>query len=193
MHPAVSVLAGYARAMSTHDARVPLISNADGRVVREGREVLTRLVTQVSNPVRWDLCMQTMADMGVTALIELPPAGTLAGLAKRALPGVEIVTVKTPDDLAAAHDLIARHGSGSAAADAPAWRLVVAPAKGTFRRSDSAEEFTAGAVVGTITSLRETIEVLTPHAGLAVEWLVSDGDPVNPGQGIVRLHPEGAL
>lgn len=193
MHPAVSVLAGYARAMSTHDARVPLISNADGRVVREGREVLTRLVTQVSNPVRWDLCMQTMADMGVTALIELPPAGTLAGLAKRALPGVEIVTVKTPDDLAAAHDLIARHGSGSASADAPAWRLVVAPAKGTFRRSDSAEEFSAGAVVGTITSLRETIEVLTPHAGLAVEWLVSDGDPVNPGQGIVRLHPAGAL
>lgn len=192
MRPAVGVLADYARAISTHDARVPLLSNADGQVVREGRDILTRLVTQVANPVRWDLCMQTMIDMGVTALIELPPAGTLAGLAKRALPGVEIVTVKTPDDLPAAHDLIARHGQPSQAADEPTWRLVVAPAKGTFRRADSSEEFRAGATIGTITSLRETIDIVTPHAGVVVEWLAVDGDPVNPGQGIVRLHPVGA-
>ena len=193
MRPAVGVLADYARAISTHDARVPLLSNADGQVVREGRDILTRLVTQVANPVRWDLCMQTMVDMGVTALIELPPAGTLAALAKRALPGIEIVTVKTPDDLPAAHDLIARHGQPSAAADEPTWRLVVAPAKGTFRRADSSEEFAAGATIGTITSLRETIDIVTPHAGVVVEWLAVDGDPVNPGQGIVRLHPVGAL
>lgn len=192
MRPAVGVLADYARAISTHDARVPLLSNADGQVVREGRDILTRLVTQVANPVRWDLCMQAMADMGVTGLIELPPAGTLSGLAKRALPGVEIVTVKTPDDIAAAHDLIARHGQESPAADEPTWRLVVAPAKGTFRRTDSGEEFAAGSTVGTITSLRETIDIVTPHAGVVVEWLAVDGDPVNPGQGIVRLHPVGA-
>lgn len=192
MRPAVGVLADYARAISTHDARVPLLSNADGQVVREGRDILTRLVTQVANPVRWDLCMQAMADMGVTGLIELPPAGTLSGLAKRALPGVEIVTVKTPDDIAAAHDLIARHGQESPAADEPTWRLVVAPAKGTFRRTDSGEEFAAGSTVGTITSLRETIDIVTPHAGVVVEWLAVDGNPVNPGQGIVRLHPVGA-
>jgi len=193
MRPAVALLGDYARAISTHDARVPLLSNADGQVVREGRDILTRLVTQVANPVRWDLCMETMADMGVTALIELPPAGTLAGLAKRALPGVEVLAVKTPDDIAAAHDLIARHGAPSAAADEPAWRLVVAPAKGTFRRNSDAEKFSAGSTIGTITSLRETIDVVSPHDGLVVEWLASDGDPVNPGQGIVRLHPEGAL
>lgn len=191
MQPAVSVLADYAKAMTTHDARVPLISNADGMVVREGRDVLSRLVTQVSNPVRWDLCMQTMTDMGVTALIELPPAGTLAGLAKRALSGIDIVTVKTPDDIPAAHDLIARHASPATAVDEPAWRLVVAPAKGTFRRTDTAAGFESGATIGSITSLRDTIDVVTPHAGLVVEWLVSDGDPVNPGQGIVRLHPAG--
>ena len=57
------------------------------------------MVRQVSNPVRWDLCMQTFADLGVTGLIEIPPAGTLANLAKRALPGVEVLAVKTPDDL----------------------------------------------------------------------------------------------
>ena len=189
MRPAISLLGSYARSMSTHDARVPLLSNADGQVVREGREILTRLVTQVANPVRWDLCMDTMRDMGVSAIIELPPAGTLAGLAKRALPGVEIVTVKTPDDLAAAHDLIARHGQTESASDEPTWRLVVAPAKGTFRRGDESQEFTAGSTIGTISSLRETIDIVTPHSGVVVEWLATDGDPVNPGQGIVRLHP----
>ena len=67
-----------------------------------GAEVLSRLVQQVSNPVRWDLCMQTMVEHGVTALIELCPAGTLVGLAKRGMPGVTTLSVKTPDDLEAA-------------------------------------------------------------------------------------------
>ena len=68
-----------------------------------GADALTRLVRQVSSPVRWDLCMQTLVDLGVTAVIELPPAGTLVGLAKRAMPGVATLAVKTPDDLEAAH------------------------------------------------------------------------------------------
>ena len=58
------------------------------------------LVDQVASPVRWDLCMASFADAGVSGLIELSPAGTLTGLAKRALRGVPAVAVKTPDDLA---------------------------------------------------------------------------------------------
>ncbi len=96
MAPAVGVLAQHARSISMHSARTRLISNADGTIVHSGREVLTRLVTQVSSPVRWDLCMATMADLGVTAMIELPPAGTLTGLAKRALPGVETLVAQHP-------------------------------------------------------------------------------------------------
>ena len=75
------------------------------------REVLGRLVAQVSNPVRWDLCMERFANLGVTALIELPPAGTLVGLAKRALKGVELLALKTPDDLDAARTLIEEHSA----------------------------------------------------------------------------------
>ncbi len=63
-------------------------------------EVRDRLVRQVTRPVRWDLCQATLRDLGVTAMIELPPAGTLAGMARRELPGVEMVAVNTPDDLA---------------------------------------------------------------------------------------------
>lgn len=108
MAPAREALEGIAGDIETADPRATLLSNADGTAVAEGAEVLARLVRQVTSPVRWDACMTTLAELGVTALIELPPAGTLAGLAKRALKGIEIVTVNTPDDLAKARDLIAR-------------------------------------------------------------------------------------
>ncbi len=193
MAPAVGVLAQHAKAISTHDARSRLLSNADGTVVQDGREVLKRLVTQVSNPVRWDLCMQTMLDLGVTGLIELPPAGTLVGLAKRAMPGVECVSLKTPDDMPAALDLIARHGTETAVTDSPTWRLVVAPFKGIIEFNVSEEPGTVldgKTKVATIRTLRDEYEVEAPHGGTIVEWLVTDGDPVNPGQPLLRLHPK---
>ena len=193
MAPAVGVLAQHAKAISTHDARSRILSNADGTVVQDGREVLKRLVTQVSNPVRWDLCMQTMLDLGVTGLIELPPAGTLVGLAKRAMPGVECVSLKTPEDMPAALDLVARHGTETAVTDSPTWRLVVAPFKGIieFNVSDAPGTVLDGKTkVATIRTLRDEYEVEAPHGGTIVEWLVTDGDPVNPGQPLLRLHPK---
>ncbi len=193
MSPAVDTLSGYARAMSTHDARVPLVSNKDGAVVHDGREVLRRLVGQVSSPVRWDLAMQTLADLGVTGLIEVPPAGTLTGLAKRALPGVELLALKTPDDLEAAHRMVREHGESSQPAQDPTWRLVVAPAKGNVSLAQSQTEtgasVVAGTVVATIATPRDTYDVTAPHGGRVVEWLVEDGDPVSPGQPLLRLHP----
>jgi [acyl-carrier-protein] S-malonyltransferase len=196
MAPAVDVLAGYARAMSTHDARSRLISNRDGAVVHGGPEVLRRLVEQVSNPVRWDLCMETFKDLGVTGLIEIPPAGTLVGLAKRALPGVETLAVKTPDDLPAAHRMVREHGQPGSGqlADQPTWRLVIAPAKGvvSFEHSEPGTTVPSGAVIASVNTLRDSYEVTAPHGGQVIEWLVEDGDPVSPGQPLLRLHPQGA-
>ena len=193
MAPAVDVLARHARSISTHDPRIHLLSNADGRVVHDGRDVLARLVAQVSRPVRWDLCMATMADLGVTGLIEIPPAGTLTGLAKRALPGVETVALNTPDDLEAAWALVERHGVPSLVDDAPTWRLIVAPMKGIFHRADPAtgvgDALARSAAIGTVSNLRDSVEVTAPHGGTVVEWIVEDGDPVSPGQPLVRLHP----
>lgn len=193
MAPATDILAGYARSISTHDSRIPLISNADGRVVHDGRDVLRRLVTQVSNPVRWDKCMATMADLGVTGLLEIPPAGTLTGLAKRALPGIETVALKTPDDLPAAWELIERHrGTVGNISATPTWRLVVAPAKGNFTMTDRYEvgaQLPPDTIVGTVANLRDSIPVVAPHGGIIVEWSVEDGDPVSPGQPLLRLHP----
>jgi [acyl-carrier-protein] S-malonyltransferase len=192
MAPAVDTLARYARSITTHDPRIPLISNADGRVVHDGRDVLRRLVSQVSSPVRWDLCMAAMGDLGVTAVIEIPPAGTLTGLIKRALPGVETLALKTPDDLPAAWKLINEHGRPANMESQPTWRLLVSPIKGIFTRTVDAvpgDDLAVDAVVGTVDTLRDSIPVVAPHGGTVVEWLVEDGDPVAPGQPIVRLHP----
>ncbi|MEU8955454.1 ACP S-malonyltransferase [Streptomyces sp. NPDC048518] len=109
MAPAVAQLEEAAKGLDLGDPRFPYVSNRDGKAVDAGADVITRLVGQVANPVRWDLCMETFKEMGVTALIEVCPGGTLTGLAKRALPGVKTLAVKTPDDLDAARELVAEH------------------------------------------------------------------------------------
>jgi [acyl-carrier-protein] S-malonyltransferase len=109
MAPAVETLAAAAKELAPADPKVTYVSNKDGRTVATGAEVLDRLVGQVANPVRWDLCMETFKELGVTALLEVCPGGTLTGLAKRALPGVTTLALKTPDDLDAARELIAEH------------------------------------------------------------------------------------
>ncbi|MFJ8104941.1 ACP S-malonyltransferase [Streptomyces sp. NPDC096132] len=110
MAPAVETLAKAAADLTPADPKVTYVSNKDGRAVATGAEVLERLVGQVANPVRWDLCMETFKELGATAIIEVSPGGTLVGLAKRALPGVKTLALKTPDDLDAARELIAEHG-----------------------------------------------------------------------------------
>ncbi|MFI5085724.1 MAG: ACP S-malonyltransferase [Actinomycetales bacterium] len=116
MAPAVSALEALAPQIRTADPARPLLSNFDGAPVASGAAALSSLIAQVSRPVRWDLCMETLVSLGVTALIELAPAGTLTGLAKRAMPGVATVAVKTPADLDAARELLAAAGGPGAAA-----------------------------------------------------------------------------
>ncbi|MEU2339615.1 ACP S-malonyltransferase [Streptomyces sp. NPDC013172] len=109
MSPAVDALAEAAKKLSPAEPKITYVSNKDGRTVTAGGEIVDRLVGQVANPVRWDLCMETFQELGVTALLEVCPGGTLTGLAKRALPGVKTLALKTPDDLDAARELIAEH------------------------------------------------------------------------------------
>ncbi|MBV2353791.1 ACP S-malonyltransferase [Streptomyces sp. J2-1] len=111
MAPAVEVLAKAAAGLEPRDPKVTYVSNKDGAAVTGGAEVLERLVGQVANPVRWDLCMETFKALGATALIEVCPGGTLTGLAKRALPGVRTLALKTPDDLEAARELVSEYAN----------------------------------------------------------------------------------
>ena len=106
LEPAVEHLATVAAGLTTSDPTLPIWTNKGGVLVEDGRHFVDLLVGQVSSPVRWDKTMEAFAGAGVTGIIELAPAGALVGLAKRGLKGVPTVAVKTPDDLAAAFDLI---------------------------------------------------------------------------------------
>ncbi len=197
MAPAVEALAAAAAGLPVSDPLRPLLSNRDGAIVRSGKDWMDRIINQVSAPVRWDQCMQTMATMGVTTMIELPPAGTLTGLAKRALRGIQAVALKTPDDLPAAQALLAEHADSHADSHAPDWRLLVAPLAGVFRapvgHPDSAAPGTAvgqGADLGSVEMRGGSHAVAPDFAATVIEWLVEDGDPVNAGQPLVRLQPQ---
>lgn len=195
MLPGKQHLEKLAGAITTHAPRTRLLSNADGQVVQSGDEYLQRLVNQVTLPVRWDLCMQTMTDLGVTGLLELPPAKTLTGIAKRNMKGVELFTLNTPDDLPGAAYFVARHSDleeHHARTTNMPWLMVVSPAKGEFQRADGladGADLEPGAVIGSVANLRESIQVHAENGGQVTEWLVEPGDLVSPGQPLVRLYP----
>ncbi len=193
MESAREHLAILAQSVSVRDPRTKVLSNSDGSVIHSGREMLNRMVAQISAPVRWDLCMNTFAELGVTAVIEVPPAGTLVGLIKRALPGVETLALKTPEDIPVALDIIARHGFPSEISNQPTWRMIVAPFSGSFTPQgvNVGDEVSAGRSIGVITNRRESTELIADYDGTLIEFLVEDGDPVSPGQPIARLHPLG--
>ena len=108
MEPAVAPLRALAATIEVHDAKCGVISNKDGAVIRDGREILDRIVAQISNPVRWDLCMTTLSE-NVSGALEVPPAGTLVGLLKRAVPIVETYALKSVADIALADEFALRH------------------------------------------------------------------------------------
>lgn len=199
MAPAVDHVAGLARSISVHDPRTRFISNRDGSVVHDGAEVLSRIVGQIARPVRWDLCLETMADLGVTGILEMPPAGTLTGIAKRYFRNlgmsVETFALDSPDQLPAAREFCDKHGESSPIETSPTWRMVVSPVKGVFHRDEKVADaplLEPGVTIGDVASLRDRIAITAAHGGQVVEWLVEDGDLVAPGQPLLRLHPAGA-
>ncbi|MCW2698513.1 MAG: Acyl transferase [Blastococcus sp.] len=171
-----------------------LLSNADGAGVTTGGEVLARLVSQVTSPVRFDACLATMRDLGVTAVLELPPAGALAGLAKREWKGagIEILALTGPADLDRARELIATERGRAEAEHSPDWRVVVSPARGAISPAEISEgtRLPTGTPLATIRSRRDEVHVSAAYAGVLAEWLVHEGDLVDAGDPIARLYPE---
>ena len=110
MTPAVAAFTHFASTITTSDPIVGVLSNRDGQILTSGSEILNRIVSQVANPVRWDLCMSTMQTSGVTKALEVAPAGTLVGLLKRAAASIETYAFKSPDDLAAANQFVSSKG-----------------------------------------------------------------------------------
>ena len=140
MQSAVEQLRGALASTNISTPRIPVISNRDGQIVHDGKDLLRRIVSQVRSPVRWDLCMETMLDLGVTGMLEVPPAGTLTGIAKRNMKGVETFALKTPDQLDDARAFINKHGDAAQLDTNPTWRMLVAPSKGTLHQVTDLKE-----------------------------------------------------
>jgi [acyl-carrier-protein] S-malonyltransferase len=194
MAPAREELAGLVGGLAPADPSRLLLSNADGHAVPSGAEAVSRLVSQVVSPVRFDACLATMRELGVTAVLELPPAGALAGLAKREWKGagIEVLALSSPADLDRARALIDAERGRAEAEHQPDWRVVVSPVRGTVSPTDIAEgtRLPAGTPLGCIRSRREEVNVSAAYDGVLAEWLVHDGDLVDAGDPLARLYPE---
>ncbi|MGY1714116.1 acyltransferase domain-containing protein [Geodermatophilus nigrescens] len=194
MAPAREELEGLVGGLRPADPSRLLLSNADGAAVGSGAEALSRLVSQVTSPVRFDACLTTLRELGVTAAIELPPAGALAGLAKREWKGsdVEVLALAGPDDLDRARALIDAARGRPEAEHQPDWRVVVSPARGTVSPADVPEgtHLPAGTPLGCVRSRREEVKVSAGYDGVLAEWLVHEGDLVDAGDPLARLYPE---
>jgi [acyl-carrier-protein] S-malonyltransferase len=99
MAPALDGYAAAAAGIVAHDPTVTLLSNVDGQPVTSATDAMDKLVAQLTRPVRWDLCSETIRGLTPRAIVEFPPAGALTGIAKRELRGVATHAVKTPAEL----------------------------------------------------------------------------------------------
>jgi [acyl-carrier-protein] S-malonyltransferase len=188
MSSAEKSLRAVAAEIAPSDPTQILLSNADGVAITDGRTVLARLVAQVTRPVRWDLCLNTMRELGVTATIELTPAKILTGIAKRELPGIELIAVRTPDDLDAAQNLLAN--TAETASGTPADLVVHSPQQGVFTRASGLEagrRVVGGSRLGTIRTNRDELAIVAPISATLAEWLRNDGDAIGAGLPIARL------
>jgi [acyl-carrier-protein] S-malonyltransferase len=159
--------------------RTTVIANRDGAIVTDGREALDRLVGQLTSAVRFDRCLTAIAALSPAAVIELAPGGTLTAMAKRALPGVELLALRTPDDLPAARALLHPAGEHSPVE----WRALPSPESGVVDQlCDAGSVVAAGDPVAVVAGRSGASTVLAPVAGTVTEWLVSPGDPVRSGQ-----------
>ena len=109
MKSAASALEKEFAQVEVTDSSSSFISNKDGQIVKDSSELKNRLITQITSPVRWDLCQAKMIEIGVTGMIELAPAGVLTGIAKREMPGVELFAIKSPEDINNAQAFIDKH------------------------------------------------------------------------------------
>lgn len=166
-------------ALSPQPPRAAVLANRDGAVVTAGREALDRLGEQLTSAVRFDLCLTSLAAREVGAVIEVAPGGTLTALAKRALPAVELVALRSPADLPAARALLHHAGEHTPVA----WQALPSPDSGIVDPVASVgSAVIAGAPVAVVSGRGGASTVVAPRDGTVTEWLVSPGDPVRVGQ-----------
>ena len=190
MAPARERLRGAIAAADIRDADIPVVSNVDGKPHNRGDEWVSLLSAQLSSPVRWKHCLQTLSGLGVTDFAELGPGGVLTGMAKRSVNGARTISVATPDDLDKLLAWIAVEAAPSTHVEGEhlfvAERVVVSPAAGIFTPA----ELSAGATisVGTVLGHVGEHEVRSPFEGALQNYIAVDTERVMSRQPIAWLR-----
>lgn len=188
MAPAAGGFASALAALRPTPALCPVLANADGAAVTEGAALLARLVTQLTGPVRFDRCVEAMAALGVTGVLEVAPGGTLAPLLTRALPGAEVVALRSPEDLDTARALVAAHAAAGPEQPDVDFSLVSSPESGIVDLLlTTGAHCRPGQPVAVVSARSGSLHIGAPAGGLLREWLVSPGDPVRAGQPLAVL------
>jgi [acyl-carrier-protein] S-malonyltransferase len=176
MEPAVRDVAAALQALTPQPPQATVVANRDGAVVRDGREALDRLLHQLTSPVRFDLCLQTLTELAVDSVVELAPGGTLTALVKRCMPATEWVALRTPDDLDRLRPPVGEQAALS-------WQALPSPANGVVDPLVTAgSPVSAGTPVAVVTGRGGASAVTAPSNGTVTEWLVCAGDPVREHQ-----------
>jgi [acyl-carrier-protein] S-malonyltransferase len=193
MAPARDRLRAAIAAADLRDAEIPVVANVDALAHDDGAAWTSLLSAQLSSPVRWKHCLQTLAQLGVTDFAELGPGGVLTGMAKRTVDGARTISVATPDDLDRLLEWV-----GASAPSTPTAiegehlfaveRLVVSPAAGIFTPVDLADgsRIEVGAVIGHVGDH----EVRSPFGGVFQSFIAVDTERVTPRQPIAWLRTE---
>ena len=83
------------------DPKFPIIANATAETVKDASRARRLLGDQLTAPVRWVECMQHAAQVGGEGVrfMEIGPGQVLAGLLKRIVPGANVVSLGTADEV----------------------------------------------------------------------------------------------
>ena len=190
MAPARDRLRDAIAAADIRDADIPIVSNVDAKPHDRGDEWVSLLSAQLSSPVRWKHCLQTLSTLGVTDFAELGPGGVLTGMAKRSVGGARTISVATPDDLDKLLAWIAGEADPSADLEGEhlfvAERVVVSPAAGIFTIADLGPG--ASISVGTVLGHVGEHEVRSPFEGALQNYIAVDTERVTSRQPIAWLR-----
>lgn len=84
--------------ISLQEIKIPYVSNVTAQMVTEREKVKELLVRQVSSPVRWQQCVETMIENGADTFVEIGPGRTLSGFMRKINRNVTVMNIQTAED-----------------------------------------------------------------------------------------------
>jgi [acyl-carrier-protein] S-malonyltransferase len=116
MAPVQRGLAAMMESMQWQEPRIPMLANVSGEVLTTASEIHQTLIDQITRPVKWVACVETLQRSGCTTFLELGSGRVLSGLVTQIVPDAETYASASPRRLSAfaqSHAEAVGHRAGS--------------------------------------------------------------------------------